>query len=47
MLDGVLIFDEYGISEWTVSAVVDKFVREGAKPQRTNYEAPSASIIKE
>ena len=48
VLGGVLIFDEYGINEWTESAAVDRFVSEnGLKLQRTNYEAPSAFIIKE
>ena len=45
--NGILIFDEYGINEWTESDAVDKFVNErGLKLFRTNYFAPSAYVIK-
>jgi hypothetical protein len=48
VVGGVLVFDEYGINEWTESNAVDKFISEmGLKLQRTNYESPSAFIIKE
>jgi hypothetical protein len=44
---GVLIFDEYAINEWTESIAVDQFVNEfGLELKRTQYEAPSAYIIK-
>ena len=44
---GVLIFDEYGINEWTESDAVDRFLLE--KKQRlqyTNYFSPSAFLVK-
>ena len=45
--NGVLIFDEYGINEWTESNAVDKFINEkGLEIIRSNYYAPSAYIIK-
>lgn len=44
---GIMIFDEYGINEWTESAAVDKFIYErGLILQRTNFDSPSAFIIK-
>jgi hypothetical protein len=45
--NGVLIFDEYGINEWTESNAVDRFINEkGLEIIRSNYFAPSAYIIK-
>jgi hypothetical protein len=44
----VLIFDEYGINEWTESNAVDKFIKEkGLNIIRSDYYAPSAYIVKE
>jgi len=48
VINGVLIFDEYGINEWTESSAVDKFIKEKRlNIIRSNYYAPSAYIIKE
>jgi hypothetical protein len=45
--NGVLIFDEYGINEWTESNAVDRFIKEkGLDIIRSDYYAPSAYIIK-
>lgn len=45
--NGVLIFDEYGINEWTESNAVDQFVKEkGLDLIRSDYYAPSAYIVK-
>lgn len=45
--NGVLIFDEYGINEWTESSAVDRFIKEkGLDIIRSDYYAPSAYIIK-
>ena len=45
--NGVMIFDEYGINEWTESNAVDRFVKEKKlELMRTEYYAPSAYIIK-
>lgn len=47
VVGGVVIFDEYAISEWTESNAVDKFVSErGLKLQYTNLETPTAYLIK-
>jgi hypothetical protein len=44
---GLVIFDEYGINEWTESNGVDKFIYEkDLKLIRTDFYAPSAYIIK-
>jgi len=44
---GVLIFDEYGINEWTESDAVDKFLSDKNQVlQYTNYFSPSAFVIK-
>jgi hypothetical protein len=45
--NGVMIFDEYGINEWTESNAVDRFVKEKKlELMRTECYAPSAYIIK-
>lgn len=45
--NGILIFDEYGINEWTESDAVDRFISEkGLELIRTDYSSPSAYIIK-
>ncbi len=44
---GLVIFDEYGINEWTESNGVDRFIYEkDLKLIRTDFYAPSAYIIK-
>ena len=44
---GVLIFDEYGINEWTESNAVDKFCEKyGLTINATPYFAPSAYLVK-
>ena len=44
---GILIFDEYGINEWTESDAVDKFLLEKKQSlQYTNYYSPSAFLVK-
>lgn len=44
---GVMIFDEYAISEWTENNAVDKFIAEKNLHLRsTNIFAPTAYIIK-
>jgi hypothetical protein len=44
---GVLIFDEYGINEWTESDAVDKFLLKKKQfLQCTNFFSPSAFLIK-
>lgn len=44
---GVLVFDEYGVNEWTESIAVDRFVSEkNLKLISTNLSAPSAYLIK-
>jgi len=45
---GVLVFDEYGINEWTESNAVDKFCeKHKLKLKSTPYFAPSAYLEKE
>ena len=45
---GVLIFDEYGINEWTESDAVDKFLGLNKLTLNyTNYFSPSAYLTKE
>jgi hypothetical protein len=45
---GVLIFDEYGINEWTESEAVDQFIYEKSlRLIRSNFYAPSAYVIKD
>lgn len=44
---GVVIFDEYGIHEWSESNAVDRFVeKNNIKLYRTSWAAPTAYIIK-
>jgi hypothetical protein len=44
---GILIFDEYGINEWTESNAVDRFIKKHhLKLHSTKYFAPSAYVIK-
>jgi hypothetical protein len=44
---GVLIFDEYGINEWTESNAVDRFIKDKKMIiYNTKYFAPSAYVIK-
>lgn len=45
--DGVLVFDEYAIGEWTESNAVDRFVKNNYLTLKTTkYFAPSAYVVK-
>jgi hypothetical protein len=45
---GVMIFDEYGIREWTESDAVDEFTsKKGLKIISTRFNSPSAYIVKD
>ena len=45
---GVMIFDEYAVSEWTESNAVDRFIsKKRIKLLNTNLSAPTAYIIKD
>lgn len=47
VVGGVLIFDEYGINEWTESDAVDRFMSEkNLQLKSTNLYSPSAYIVK-
>ena len=47
VVGGVLIFDEYGINEWTESDAVDRFMSEkNLQLKSTNLFSPSAFIVK-
>ena len=47
VVGGVLIFDEYGINEWTESDAVDRFITEkNLQLKSTNLFSPSAYIVK-
>ena len=47
VVGGVLIFDEYGINEWTESDAVDRFITErNLHLKSTNLFSPSAYIVK-
>ena len=44
---GVMIFDDYGVNEWTESDAVDAFIKTKSLPlNSTPYCAPSAYIVK-
>ena len=44
---GIMIFDEYGINEWTESAAVDEFINEhNLKIKSTPYPCPTAYLTK-
>lgn len=44
---GILIFDEYGLHEWTESNAVDRFVeKHNLTLSRTSWHAPTAYVVK-
>ena len=44
---GIMIFDEYGVNEWTESDAVDAFIQtKSLSLNSTPYFAPSAYIVK-
>ena len=44
---GIVVFDEYGINEWTESNAADKFLKKhNLKLHITKYFAPSAYVVK-